>query len=187
MSGREDKMGQAWPQRQAASQWPHLWSTAHTCHPLVMCLSVSNTHITYCTRTHSKLKDKCPGKDTQSWMQTLLSELQLEGHAVLCWTLMILALSRRVSPLLYPLPFSSSSTHSAPSPFLLCFLPVRETDVHSEQDRHRRPRHLKLLKISKCTQDAETMRHERVFACYQLFCQPRTLITSFYSRTWSEG
>ena len=33
---REYKLGQAWAQRIAFSQWPHLWPAARTCQPLVI-------------------------------------------------------------------------------------------------------------------------------------------------------
>lgn len=60
-------------------------------------------------------------------------------------------------------PSSSSSAHS-PSDSLSSsvFLPVSETDVRSDLDRHRCSHQPKLRKTSKCTEDTETMRR----ACF---------------------
>lgn len=82
-------------------------------------------HVHQWTTSTRTLKDKRVQKDTQTCMRTnaqmwaLLSELQLEGRAALCWTLMILAVSRWVSPLLYPPP-----AHPPPTPFHLPFFSV---------------------------------------------------------------
>lgn len=55
--GRENKVGQAWPRKQAVSQWPHLWSSTHTCrHSSCLSLAVSNACLNAHTHTHTRTK-----------------------------------------------------------------------------------------------------------------------------------
>ncbi len=184
-SGREDKLGHAWPQRRAINWWPHLWSTAHTCHPrwhVHPSVCLSHAHIRHLLYSHmlahaSKQSTSYQVTHTHADKETH-KRAEAAAHrcrrfsvncscrAMLCFVELSWHSQAAAGYLFCCTPLSSSSTHSPPSPFLLCFLPVRETDVRSKLDRHQRPHHLKLLKISKRTEDAETMRRARVKISY---------------------
>lgn len=110
-------------------------------------------------------------------MQTLFSELQLEGLTVLCWILMILAVSRWVSPLLYLqliLPLSSVSLSSLFSVKQMC-AQNRTCSNALIRDYWRYPNAPRMLG------------QWSMFICYQLFANqplPSQLTASFNSRTW---
>lgn len=146
--GREDKLGQAWSQKWAVSQWPHLWTKAHTCHPS-WCVSLSLTHkqyITYCIHTHTPphmlaytsvdnerhtQRQIQVQKDACSWTHIDAdASLWTPAGGPCCTFLNSHDTSSQPLGISSHVPASStSSTHSPPAPFLLSFLPVNETDV----------------------------------------------------------
>lgn len=110
--------------------------------------------------THT-LKDKCPKRHADSSLWTPAGgpcRALLNSHDT----------SNEPLGISSPVPSFSSSSHSPPSPFLLCFLPVSETDVRSKLDMQQCT-HSRLLKISKCTEDAGTMKHVHMLS---VICQP---------------
>lgn len=169
--GRDNKLGQDWPQRRAVSQWPHLWSMTHTCHPLC-CLSLfffthTHTYITYCICTHSCMLACTSTRRGSTYTCTQRQmcsspkrHTNLHAHkhtnadtslctpagGPCCTLLNSHDTCSQPLGISCSVPFLQLILHPlSPSPFLLCFLPVSETDVFSELDRHQRPHHFPKL------------------------------------------
>lgn len=174
-----------------------------------MSLSHVHTYISYCICTHSHMLAYIPyivyqytinfktlrhpkinmlkSWKTQTQRQTLLSELQLKSHAALCWTPVILAVSRWVSPLLHHPP-----AHPPPAPLHPSFSSVFCLSVKQMCAQNKTGTNALIIWRYWIHPNALRMPTQWgmcAFICYLLFdnqLSPRQLMVSFNSCTWSE-